>query len=328
MIEYFLGQLQLSPQDVQTVNLNSEFKINEKKFIYFTIPINQVTNFQEKLAFLHANLSQDQFVVFRFETIQGRIRRIQNKQWRIVSILIVSSEFLLHRVIPRVLLFKFIYKKLTKSRIRVISKAEALGRIVYAGFKIHAVENSEKHTYAIFKPSNADFRNQKPSFGPLYSMPRIGKNGKIIKVYKIRTMHPYSEFLHDFMISKHGYGALGKPKNDFRVTNWGKFLRKFWIDEIPQIFNVLKGDMKLVGLRPVSQVYFNGLSEELQKMRIKFKPGCIPPYVAFNEKSSRDSVLLAEEKYIALKNKNPYTTDIGLFFKALYFILIKKQRGS
>ena len=141
-------------------------------------------------------------------------------------------------------------------------------------------------------------------------------------------MHPYSEFLHDFMISKHGYGALGKPKNDFRVTNWGKFLRKFWIDEIPQIFNVLKGDMKLVGLRPVSQVYFNGLSEELQKMRIKFKPGCIPPYVAFNEKSSRDSVLLAEEKYIALKNKNPYTTDIGLFFKALYFILIKKKRGS
>ena len=66
------------------------------------------------------------------------------------------------------------------------------------------------------------------------------------------------------------------------ATSWGKFLRKYWIDEFPQLFNVIKGDMKLVGLRPVSETYFNELNEEFRKLRLTLKPGCIPPYVALN----------------------------------------------
>ena len=57
-------------------------------------------------------------------------------------------------------------------------------------------------------------------------MPRIGKNGNIINVYKLRTMHPYSEYIQDHILQKYGYNDSGKPANDFRLSTWGKFLRK------------------------------------------------------------------------------------------------------
>jgi len=72
----------------------------------------------------------------------------------------------------------------------------------------------------------------------------------MIGVYKFRTMHPYSEFLQDYMIRRNGYNKKGKPANDYRVTRWGSFMRKLWLDEVPQLINVFRGEMKLVGLRP------------------------------------------------------------------------------
>ena len=56
----------------------------------------------------------------------------------------------------------------------------------------------------------------------------------------------------------------------------GEILKKILVDELPQLINVIKGEMKLVGIRPVSEIYYNDLPIEVQKMRIKHKPGCIP----------------------------------------------------
>ena len=56
----------------------------------------------------------------------------------------------------------------------------------------------------------------------------------------------------------------GKFKDDFRVTTEGRFFRKFWLDELPMIINIFKGDMKIVGVRPLSSHYFNLYSEELK----------------------------------------------------------------
>ena len=53
-------------------------------------------------------------------------------------------------------------------------------------------------------------------------------------------MHPYSEYLHDYMIKNFGYSDKGKIKNDFRLTEWSGFIRKYWIDEIPQLINFLE----------------------------------------------------------------------------------------
>ena len=159
-------------------------------------------------------------------------------------------------------------------------------------------------------------------------MPRIGKNGKIIGVYKFRTMHPYGEFLHDYILNKNGYASSGKPANDFRLTPWGKFLRKYWLDETPQILNIFKGELKLVGVRPVSQRFFDDIPKDLQKLRIKQKPGCIPPYVSLNKSGSVTDVLEAEKQYLLEKEKKYFFTDLKYFLKAIFNIVFKKKRSA
>jgi lipopolysaccharide/colanic/teichoic acid biosynthesis glycosyltransferase len=102
-------------------------------------------------------------------------------------------------------------------------------------------------------------------------MKRLGKNGKIFRLYKFRSMPVNSDILEKTSpeyriayIEKHSGGNY-KPKNDPRVTPFGKIIRKFSIDEMPQLFNVLRGDMSLIGPRPY-------LREELDEQQQKF-PG-------------------------------------------------------
>jgi lipopolysaccharide/colanic/teichoic acid biosynthesis glycosyltransferase len=141
-------------------------------------------------------------------------------------------------------------------------------------------------------------------------------------------MHAYAEYLQDYVLKINGYAETGKPKDDFRLTPWGKILRRYWLDELPQLINVLKGELKLVGVRPISQRYFQDIPPDLQSMRLKFKPGCIPPYVALNRSSSLESVLQAEREYLIEKTKNPYFTDTKFFFKALYNVIFKRKRSA
>ncbi|NJK97594.1 MAG: sugar transferase [Bacteroidales bacterium] len=140
-------------------------------------------------------------------------------------------------------------------------------------------------------------------------------------------MHPYSEFLQDFVVQQNGYNEKGKPAQDFRLTRWGMAFRKLWVDEFPQIINVLKGEMKLVGVRPLSKVRYNEFPEDLQKERIKYKPGCFPPYVALNMFDEVGNIE-AERIYLKDKAKNPYFTDTRYLFKSLYNIFVKKARSS
>ena len=328
MIDFFKEKNNLEENQVQISEKLVNFNNLGKKLVYITESVNNIPYFQKELHELFEKTSSNQLILFRFETIQGRIRRIQKNKPRIIAKIQVIWEFFSFRIIPRIFLFKYFYNKLMKEKLKVLSKAEGLGRMVFAGFEIVTTENSTQHTYALIRKSNVKIKKQKPSFGIIYGMPRIGKNGKVFKVYKIRTMHPYSEFLHAYILKENGYGLKGKPKNDFRVTSWGRMLRKYWIDEIPQLFNVIKGDMKIVGLRPVSETYFNELNEEFKSLRISCKPGCIPPYVALNRNSSKESVIQAESDYLKMKKAHPHTTDVKLFFNAIKNIVFFNKRGS
>lgn len=93
-------------------------------------------------------------------------------------------------------------------------------------------------------------------FGPIFfTQERIGKNGKLFKMYKFRTMvkdadKKLEELLATDEMARKEYQKYKKLKNDPRVTKFGKFLRKTSLDEFPQFFNVLKGEMTLVGPRP------------------------------------------------------------------------------
>ena len=78
--------------------------------------------------------------------------------------------------------------------------------------------------------------------------------------------------------AKYVYDTYGtkdgdKAANDFRITTWGHIFRSLWIDELPMIINLLKGDMKLVGVRPLSKAKFDTYPEWLQDLRTQSKPG-------------------------------------------------------
>ncbi|MDT0643023.1 exopolysaccharide biosynthesis polyprenyl glycosylphosphotransferase [Zunongwangia sp. F363] len=99
----------------------------------------------------------------------------------------------------------------------------------------------------------------------LYSQDRIGKNGHVFKILKLRTMR------HD---AEHS-GPQYAQKNDYRITKFGKFLRRSRLDEIPQFYNVLKGDMSIIGPRPERPVFVKELSQIIPfyETRHVIKPG-------------------------------------------------------
>jgi len=105
------------------------------------------------------------------------------------------------------------------------------------------------------------------SKGPIfYKQERMGLNGKIFKIYKFRSMVSDAEKIS---------GPVWSTKDDPRITRFGKFIRKVRIDEIPQMLNILKGDMSFVGPRPERPFFVEKLSNEipLYKRRLKVRPG-------------------------------------------------------
>lgn len=89
------------------------------------------------------------------------------------------------------------------------------------------------------------------------ALKRSGLGGRVVHTYKFRTMHPYSEYLQQYMYDLHGLQKGGKIENDFRMTTWGKVMRKLWLDELPMLYNWVKGDF---GLTPfwVANIYRRG----------------------------------------------------------------------
>lgn len=111
--------------------------------------------------------------------------------------------------------------------------------------------------------------------GPVfYVQKRVGRNGKLFNIYKFRSMIVNADQKIDKLVEKNEIdGAMFKIKNDPRITGVGKFLRKYSLDELPHLLNVLRGDMSLVGPRPP-------LEREVQKytkydmQRLMVTPGC------------------------------------------------------
>ena len=104
-------------------------------------------------------------------------------------------------------------------------------------------------------------------------------------------------------------------------------MRKIWIDELPMIYNLLKGEIKIFGVRPLSEHYFNLYSKELKKERIKHKPGFIPPYYVDLPKNFEE-IMESELNYFELYNQNPIKTDIKYLFRALYNVFMRGVRSS
>jgi exopolysaccharide biosynthesis polyprenyl glycosylphosphotransferase len=111
--------------------------------------------------------------------------------------------------------------------------------------------------------------------GPVFfSQERIGFNKRRFRIYKFRTMIADAELLMPTLENRNEVsGPVFKIRNDPRITPLGRFLRRSSIDELPQLINVLKGDMSLVGPRPLPVRDYEGFNEDWQRRRFSVKPG-------------------------------------------------------
>lgn len=146
-----------------------------------------------------------------------------------------------------------------------------------------------------------------------------GRNGKIIKIYKIRTMIPDAEQHLDKVVSN-GFDRLGKPNHDYRVTKFGKILRRYYFDEIPSLLNLVMGDIVLVGVRPHSKENWGYYPKSFKEKALKYKPGLFG--VGYSDKNikSFEDLIRVQEEYLKQKETSPLLTDINYFFKIIWNI--------
>jgi lipopolysaccharide/colanic/teichoic acid biosynthesis glycosyltransferase len=259
--------------------------------------------------------------------IKNRHLVFQKKYPFLISNIFYFLDFLKKRVSPKLPGIRKLYFSLTKGKDRSISLAEGLGRLVYCGFEIIDLTEISDFIFYVAQKVNEPSKESNPSYSLIFKMKRIGQNGKPIYVYKIRTMHPYSEFLQSFVYDKNKLTLGGKFKDDFRISSWGKILRKLWIDELPMILNLIKGDIKLVGVRPVSSHYLSLYSTAFQQRRIKYKPGLIPPFYA-DMPNTIEEIEISEIRYFDLYDQSPFITDVKYFFKIVFNIIFHRKRSA
>ncbi len=150
------------------------------------------------------------------------------------------------------------------------------------------------------------------SKGPiLYKQERVTTYGKIFRILKFRTMVENADKL----------GALVTLDNDKRITKVGKFLRRFRLDELPQLFNVLRGQMSFVGTRPEVQKYVDAYSDEM--LATLFMPAGITSLASISFKDENkylESNETVEEKYInkILPDKMKYNLEYIKNFNVFY----------
>lgn len=276
---------------------------------------------------VNAKIPFGSLYICKVETYVRRKARILRKYFFPLNWIIYTIDVFLTRVVPKVPVTKQMYFWITKGKYRVLSRAETYGRLYSCGFEIVDTSDIGDVQYIVCRKIKKPVFDNNPTYGPLIKLKRHGKHGELFNVYKLRTMHAYSEYLQEYVYKMNDLQEGGKFKDDFRITTEGKFFRKFWLDELPMIVNLLKGEMKIVGVRPLSSHYFNLYSDELKEKRTKYKPGLIPPFYADLPKTL-DEIMESEMRYLEACDKNMFFTDLRYFFKAWNNILFKKARSQ
>lgn len=275
---------------------------------------------------VHKKLKKGGIFIGRGETIEIQKRKFFSSYPVYLSAALYALHFIYARMMPKLPGLKKLYFMTSRGKNRAIAKAEILGRLYFCGFKVLAVKETDDNFFFIAKKHTSPSTNKNPSYNFIIKLRRVGLNGKPIFVRKFRTMHPYSEYLQEYIFEHNKLQENGKFKDDFRVTSWGKIMRKYWLDELPQLFNYLRGDINLVGVRALSRHYFSLYPKDLQELRFKFKPGLIPPYYADLPKSF-DQIIESERRYFSEKQKHSFLTDELYLCRALTNILLRNARS-
>lgn len=326
--EYF----DLQSKDVYILSTGNYFNLetlpqSEFKGIVNLSRLNDSRRVNKFLEVLNGKLVDGGVFIGCVETYAIRKNKLLNRYLFPFNYIVYLLDTIFHRVLPKLKLTQRLYFYLSRGKGRMLSRAEMFGRLYSCGFEVEKQLESNNKLYYVARKINSPSYDLNPTYGPLISLRRVGKDGVVFKVYKLRTMYPYAEYLQDYVFKNNELDEGGKFKDDFRISPLGKILRKFWIDELPMIWNLLKGDMKLIGVRPLSRHYFSLYSPELQKMRTETKPGLVPPFYADMPKTLEE-IMLSEKKYLELYKQNPIITDIKYFFLIFRNIFFRGARSK
>jgi lipopolysaccharide/colanic/teichoic acid biosynthesis glycosyltransferase len=192
-------------------------------------------------------------------------------------------------------------------------------------------ESAKKNKYAIERADGkffecklvADKENKKKyNKAPIYSSVRVGQYGRRIAFHKIRSMCPGAEEMKDQLIEA-GLNESDPPafkmKNDPRITKFGKFLRKFSIDELPQLWDIFIGKMSVVGPRPpIESEVANYTAEQLERLDVKGGLLCLWQIQHNRNELSFDDWVSLDLEYI---EKRSIWLDLKIIFKGAYMVL-------
>lgn len=159
-----------------------------------------------------------------------------------------------------------------------------------------------------------------PGASPIYTQYRVGKNGRVFKFYKLRSMVPEADQMLDSLLDQNEMeGPAFKISNDPRITRVGRVIRKTCIDELPQLWNILKGDMSFVGPRPPLPREVEQYND-FQRNRLSVVPGltCYWQIQPNRNSLTFDKWLELDLKYI---EERSVKTDLMIIFKTVGAVL-------
>ena len=332
VFRFIKKNIDLEHQRTLVVSTTTSFNILSQPEGYFKAivnlrDVNDIKRINRFFESVNSRLPQYGLYINCVETNQIRKQRIMRKYPPVLNRIYYFFHFLFMRVFPKLPYTKKFYFWVTNGYNRSISKAEAFGRLYSCGFELISSEQIGDKLYFVARKIQEPSFDYHPTYGPLIKLKRVGKQGKIIYVYKMRTMHPYSEYLQDYIYKLNDLETGGKFRDDFRVSTTGRIMRKLWIDELPMLINLFRGDLKLVGIRPLSTQYFELYTDELKAKRTRTKPGLIPPFYADLPKTLEE-IQDSENKYLDEYFRSPFLTDWRYFRKAVYNIVVMRARSN
>jgi len=288
---------------------------------------NDVRWFNRYFLQVYGKMKPKGYFIGKAHTVGTHKRYYMARYPKYIASLFYYINFIWCRVCPKLPYVQKIYFTVTKGRNRMVSKAEMFGRLYFCGFRIIDELEIENRLFFIAQKVKKPSLNTNPSYGPIVRLKRAGFNGKIITVYKFRTMYAYSEFLQEYIYQQNHLEKGGKFKDDFRITDWGRFMRATWLDELPMLYNWLKGDLKLFGVRPLSKQYLSLYTKELQELRKKVMPGLIPPFYA-DLPETLPEIIESELRYIKSYLKAPLKTQARYTWRSYVNIIVNGARSN
>lgn len=302
---------------------------NKPKLLCISRPLHTVENLDECL--YAANWAIPDGAYLWCHSMTALLKRkltLKRYPWGI-SHLIVLMNYLWDRVCPKLKLTRRLYFGITHGKNRTMNRVELIGRLYRAGFEVIDENFHDGEFFLTARKVKDPVDDMAPTGSPLIHLRRIGLNGKEIVVHKFRTMYTYSEYVQSYIYHYQSLERGGKFKDDYRVTFWGRILRRTWLDELPMIWNMLRGDLKLVGVRPLSRQYFSLYTPEMQALRVKAKPGLLPPfYYERKTPETLDEVQESERRYMEAYLKSPFATDWKYFWGIVANIIFKRKHSA